>query len=100
MVAALFLCGVTSAQNWGTPDSHAKSSNTPIVAKVTLGETVQEAGTLGAFVGDECRGKVELSGLGITLLDIYGRSAGESVTLKCYDAAKGLMYTIPDAVKM
>ena len=64
------------------------------------GITPARGNIVGAFVGDECRGKVELSGLGITLLDIYGRSAGESVTLKCYDAAKGLMYTIPDAVKM
>ena len=37
---------------------------------------------------------------GTTQLTIYGRSAGESVTLKYYDAAKQILYTIPDAVKM
>ena len=55
---------------------------------------------IGAFVGEECRGTATLSQGGTTHLTIYGRSAGESVTLKYYDAAKQILYTIPDAVKM
>lgn len=88
MVAALFLCGVTSAQNWGTPDSHAKSSNTPIVAKVTLGETVQEAGTLGAFVGDELRGLATIHTDGNFWIQAFyneGETNPDKFTFKFYD---------------
>ena len=48
----------------------------------------------------ECRGTVVIPATGKTPLVIYGRSAEESVTLKYYDAAKGQLYTIPDAVTM
>ncbi len=88
MVAALFLCGVTSAQNWGTPDAHAKSSNTPIVAKVTLGETVQEAGTLGAFVGDELRGLATIHTDGNFWIQAFyneGETNPDEFTFKFYD---------------
>lgn len=88
MVAALFLCGVTSAQNWGTPDSHAKSSNTPIVAKVTLGETVQEAGTLGAFVGNELRGLATIHTDGNFWIQAFyneGETNPDEFTFKFYD---------------
>ena len=88
MVAALFLCGVTSAQNWGTPDSHAKSSNTPIVAKVTLGETVQDAGTLGAFVGDELRGLATIHTDGNFWIQAFyneGETNPDAFTFKFYD---------------
>ena len=55
---------------------------------------------VAAFVGEECRGTVSLSTSGTTQLVIFGRTAGESVTLKYYDAATGKLYTIPDVVKM
>lgn len=88
MVAALFLCGAASAQNWGTPDSHAKSSNTPIVAKVTLGETVQEAGTLGAFVGDSLRGLATIHTDGNFWIQAFyneGETNPDEFTFKFYD---------------
>ena len=60
IIAALLLGGVVNAQNhWDAPDSHAKSSNTPIVASVTIdGQPVTLTADyrLGAFVGDELRG--------------------------------------------
>ena len=56
LMASLLLCGAVSAQNWGTPDPYAKSSNTPIVAQVVINGETQTAGTLGAFVGDQLRG--------------------------------------------
>jgi hypothetical protein len=55
---------------------------------------------VGAFVGNECRGLAKLSTSGNTSLVIYGRTAGETVTLKYYDAENGILYTIPDALKM
>lgn len=55
---------------------------------------------VGAFVDGECRGTALLSASGSTSLVIFGRIAGESVTLKYYDAATGKLYTIPDVVKM
>ena len=59
IIAALLLGGVVNAQGWGETDSHAKSSNTPIVASVTLdGEAVTPTADyrLGAFVNDSLRG--------------------------------------------
>ena len=70
----------------------------PLLTKVGL--TPASGNMVGAFVGEECRGTVPLSAQGSTQLLIYGRSAGESISLKYYDAAAGKLYTIADAVKM
>ncbi|MBR1499058.1 MAG: hypothetical protein IJ615_05455 [Bacteroidaceae bacterium] len=70
----------------------------PLLAKAGL--TPVSGNRVGAFVGDECRGTALLSASGNTSLVIFGRIAGESVTLKYYDAATGKLYTIPDVVKM
>ena len=43
---------------------------------------------------------VRFSASSLTPMVIYGRSTDESLTLKYYDAAKGVLYTIPDAVKL
>lgn len=56
--------------------------------------------TVAAFVGEECRGTVVLSTSGSTQLLVFGRNAGESVTLVYYDATFGKLYTIHDAVKL
>jgi len=65
-----------------------------------VGITPAEGNVVAAFVGEECRGTVTLSASSNTKLLIYGRNAGESITLKYYDATVGKMYTIPDAVKL
>lgn len=65
-----------------------------------VGLTPTDGNIVSAFVGDECRGTAILSTGASTSLLIYGRSAGESVTLKCYDATGGKLYTIPNAVSM
>lgn len=89
------------------PEFTLGSAKYPIVKTVSgesaltkVGLTAAEGNLLGAFVNEECRGTATLSVSGGTPLVIYGRSEGESVTLKYYDAAKGVLYTIPDAVKM
>lgn len=70
----------------------------PLLTKA--GITPAKGNTVAAFAGEECRGTVSLSASGSTQLHVYGRNAGESLMLKCYDAATGKMYAIPDAVKM
>ena len=70
----------------------------PLLTKVGL--TPVSGNTVAAFVGEECRGTVSLSASGNTQLLIFGRNAGESLTLKYYDATAGKLYTIPDAVKL
>lgn len=65
-----------------------------------VGLTPAAGGRVGAFVGDECRGTATLAATGGTALLVFGRSAGEAVTLKYYDAATGKLYTIPNAVSM
>ena len=70
----------------------------PLLTKVDL--TPVSGNTVAAYVGEECRGTVSLSASGSTQLLIFGRNAGESLTLKYYDATAGKLYTIPDAVKL
>ena len=65
-----------------------------------VGITPAAGGMVGAFVGDECRGTATLLPSGSTALLVYGRSTGEAVTLKYYDAANGKLYTVPNAVSM
>lgn len=65
-----------------------------------VGITPVSGNMVGAFVNDECRGTETLSTSGTTSLTIYGRTEGESVTLKYYDAAAEKLYSIPDAVKL
>lgn len=69
-----------------------------LLAKVGL--TPVSGNMVAAFVGEECRGTVSLASSGSTQLLIFGRNAGESLTLKYYDATAGKLYTIPDAVKL
>jgi hypothetical protein len=83
------------------------SAKYPVVKTVNVETLLTAAGVtpatgdmVGAFIGDECRGKVTLSASGITILDIYGRSAGESVTLKYYDATTERLFTIANVMKM
>lgn len=83
------------------------SAKYPVVKTVNVETLLTAAGVapttgdlVGAFVGTECRGKVTLSASGATLLTIYGRSAGESVTLKCYDATSERLFTIANVMKM
>lgn len=89
------------------PEFTLGSAKYPVVKTVGVEGLLLKAGItptngnlVGAFVGDECRGTVTLSVAGSTLLVIYGRSEGESVTLKYYDAVKGILFTIADAMKI
>lgn len=70
----------------------------PLLTKVGL--TPVSGNMVAAFVGEECRGTVSLASSGSTQLLIFGRNAGESLTLKYYDATAGKLYTIPNAVKL
>lgn len=92
------------------PEFTLGSAKYPVVKTVTaesilasVGITPQRNGIMAAFVGDECRGVTQFvadSNLRSTELTIYGRTAGESVTLKYYDAVKRVVYTFADPVKM
>lgn len=97
IIAALLLEGVVNAQNhWDAPDSHAKSSNTPIVASVTLdgnAVTLTADYRLGAFVGNELRGlaapyteeegNFEDSNFWIQVF--YNQGTTETISFKLYD---------------
>ena len=83
------------------------SAKYPVVKTVTVEPILTHAGItpiggnkVGVFVDEECRGLVTLSADGSTQMVVYGRKAGELVTLKYYDAISGLLFTIPDAVKL
>ena len=58
----------------------------PLLTKVGL--TPVSGNMVAAFVGEECRGTVSLASSGSTQLLIFGRNAGESLTLKYYDARR------------
>ena len=51
-----------------------------------------------AFVGDECRGICASPADGLSLT-VYGRQAGESITVKYYQAATSKLFTFADAAK-
>ena len=65
-----------------------------------VGLTPVSGNIVGAFVGNECRGVATLSVSGFTPLDIYGRNTGEAVTLRYYDVASHILYTLTDPVKI
>ena len=54
---------------------------------------------LAAFVGEECRG-ICPSVTDALSLTIFGRTAGESITIKYYQAATGKLYTFENAVQV
>ena len=89
------------------PEFTKGSAKYPVVKMVIVENLLAKAGIksdagnmTGAFVGEECRGKVKLTEFGTTQMFIYGRTTGESVTLKYYDANNGHLFTIADAMKM
>lgn len=89
------------------PEFTRGSAKYPVVKTANVESMMARAGitavsdnVVGAFVGDECRGVTTLSASGMTQLVVFGRSAGESVTLKYYDSGKKILYTIADAMKM
>ena len=89
------------------PDFTFGSAKYPVTKLVNVEGVLTKAGItpavgnmVGAFVGTECRGAMMLSDFDGASLIIYGRAAGESVTIKYYDAATCVLYTIPDAVKL
>ena len=100
LIAALLLGGAAIAQNhWDAPDSHAKSSNTPIVASVTINDqpvTLTADYRLGAFVGDELRGlaapyteeegNFEDSNFWIQVF--YNQGTNETISFKLYDGSQ------------
>lgn len=88
IIAALFLGGVVNAQGWGETDSHAKSSNTPIVASVTLdGNAVTPTADyrLGAFVGEELRGLAAPHDNNFWIQVFYDQGTTEEITFKLWD---------------
>ena len=89
------------------PEFTYGSAKYPVTKLVNVAGVLSKAGItptagnlVGAFVGTECRGAVMLSDFDDSSFIIHGRSAGESVTIKYYDAATGVLYTLQDAVKL
>lgn len=89
------------------PEFTLGSAKYPVVKTVSVeallsraGLTPFEGNVLAAFVGEECRGTTTLSADGNTTMHIYGRAAGETATLKYYDAISGQLYTLRDVVKI
>lgn len=90
LIASLLLGGAVSAQNyWGNdPNSHAQSSNTPIVASVTLdGQAVTLTADyrLGAFVDDELRGIAAQHTDGKFWIQVFYTDDNDVISFKFYD---------------
>ena len=89
------------------PEFTLGSAKYPVVKTVTVEDLLAKAGitpvpgnVVAAFAGEECRGRATLVASGNTGLVVYGRSAGEVVTLKYYEAATGRLFTLTETVKM
>ena len=83
------------------------SSKYPVVKTVDVEGILSKAGIpsvagnmVAAFAGEECRGMATLTASGVTPLVVYGRRAGESLTLKYYYASTKRLFTIDDAVSL
>ncbi len=55
---------------------------------------------VGAFAGEECRGVATISSTGSTNMLVLGRTAGEQITLRYYDAENKRLYTIANALNL
>ena len=108
LMASLLLCGAASAQNgWDTnPNSHNWSSNTPIVATVSIegiAQTDLTNLTLGAFAGDELRGRANVANHSVVNNSVandqfwiqvfYNYNTTEAISFKLYDAATQTEYS-------
>ena len=89
------------------PEFTFGSAKYPVVKVVSAEGLLTKAGItpaagnqIAAFMGDECRGQATLSASGTTQLIIYGRSAGESLALRYYDAASSRLFTVANAVSL
>lgn len=98
---------ITGVDEAYIPEFTKGSSKYPIVKTVAVESILAKVGItpaagnkVGAFVGTECRGLLTIPASGSTPLVIYGRNAGESVTLKYYDATKGMTHTIDNALTL
>lgn len=69
---------------------------TSLLANATV--TPAPGDILAAFVADECRG-VSTQSADNQPLTVFGRSEGESVSIRYFQAATGNIYTFPDAFK-
>lgn len=69
---------------------------TALLTKATV--TPAPGDILAAFVADECRG-VSTPTADNQSLTVFGRSEGESVSIRYFQAATGNIYTFPDAFK-
>lgn len=69
---------------------------TSLLTKATV--TPAPGDILAAFVADECRG-VSTQSADNQPLTVFGRSEGESVSIRYFQAATGNIYTFPDAFK-
>jgi hypothetical protein len=95
--------GLQGQHNWDlTPAKYAFSAE--VTAVVTLDTDEVDQGTLGAFVGDECRGFVDAAEFPptgrfvFTLLFYSNDASGEEINFRYYDAANGITYEIQESI--
>lgn len=114
MMASLLLAGAVSAQQgWDAdPNSHSWSSNTPIVATVQINGVAQTDLTnltLGAFAGDELRGRANVANNSVYdnennngqfwIQVYYNYNTTEAISFKLYDATNQTVYATCEVTK-
>ena len=101
-MASLLLVGVVNAQSWWetAPNSHNWSSNTPIVAAISIDGDAQTDFTnltLGAFASDGLRGTTyntnSVYNNQVWIQVYYDFNTTEAISFKLYDAATQTEYT-------
>lgn len=113
-MASLLLAGAVSAQQgWDAdPNSHSWSSNTPIVATVQIDGVAQTDLTnltLGAFAGDELRGRANVANNSVYdnennngqfwIQVYYNYNTTEAISFKLYDAINQTVYATCEVTK-
>lgn len=77
-------------------DATRFADNMPVIARVE-GLLNPEQYTIGAFVGDECRGKGSLAKDDLMFINVAGKS-GEKVTFRLYNTFTGEFFEVNEAV--
>lgn len=88
-----------SSHVW-TYDVHKYPSNMSIVATLSDEQAKLEPGiyTVGAFVGDECRGIGQYVE-DFLFITVYGETGGEKITFKALDPLSGNLWTIKETLQ-
>jgi len=105
ILGLIFLMSSLHAQHNWVFDPHDYNFNGELAVVILINSSEVSTGTLGAFVGDECRGYIDgsifpLSGKTVfTILCYSNQAAGEMLTFRYYDDQADEFYSVEETLE-